>query len=136
VRTLGGITFINDSKATNAQATAPALACYEDIYWIVGGRPKEGGLAGLEPYAKKIRQAFLIGESEAAFAAWMEKNGVPGGRCGTLEHAVTQAYNKARAAGRGAVLLSPACASFDQFRNFEHRGEVFTDLVNALEESA
>lgn len=131
VRTLGGVTYVNDSKATNADAAARALACYDDIYWILGGLPKEGGLSGLEAYCGKVRHAFLIGQAAPAFALWLEAQGIPYTQCGTLERAVAAAHDAATA---GTVLLSPACASWDQFRSFEHRGEVFTALVNALPE--
>ena len=130
VRTLNNVQYINDSKATNADATAKALACFDDIYWIVGGKQKDGGLNGLESFASKIKKAFLIGAAEDVFAQWMERNRVPLERCGTLESATERARNEAERNGGGVVLLSPACASFDQFKNFEHRGEVFTALVS------
>lgn len=129
----GGVKFINDSKATNADAAGKALACYDNIYWIIGGRPKEGGLDGLESFMPRIRHAFLIGESSDAFAAWL--NGKASyTHCGTLDKAVTAAAAMAMAEGYApaVVLLSPACASWDQFKNFEHRGDVFTELVHNL----
>ncbi|MBX6320548.1 MAG: UDP-N-acetylmuramoyl-L-alanine--D-glutamate ligase [Rhodospirillaceae bacterium] len=133
VATIDGIRFVNDSKATNADAAGKALACYETIYWIVGGRPKEGGLAGLEPFHPRIAHAFLIGESMEAFAAALAP-AVPVHRCGTLDAAVAQAFALARSESRpgAVVLLSPACASFDQFANFEERGEAFRRLVHGL----
>ena len=133
IASVGGIAFINDSKATNADAAARALTCYDAIYWIAGGLPKEGGLAGTEPYYPRIRRAFLIGAAEAAFAETLAGQ-VPVSRCGTLEAAVREAHKLAAAeAIPGAVvLLSPACASFDQFTSFEHRGDVFRDLVADL----
>lgn len=129
-----GIRFVNDSKATNADAAAKALVCYDPIYWIIGGQPKEGGLDGLEAFLPRIRRAFLIGQAMEQFAAWLDARGVAYTRCGTLEAAVPAAAAEARAeALPGAtVLLSPACASWDQFRSFEHRGEVFAALVNDL----
>lgn len=131
----GGIVFVNDSKATNADATAKALACYEPIYWIVGGRPKETGLDGLEPFFPRIAEAFLIGEATEAFARKLQGN-VAFQRCGTLERATEAAFASARQAGRGGavVLLSPACASFDQFANFEARGDAFRALARAIAE--
>lgn len=125
-----GIRFINDSKATNADAAAKALACYDDIYWIVGGRAKEGGLDGLEPFYPKVRQAFLIGESSEAFAAQLDGK-VSTRSCGGLDSAVAEAYALAAAERRPApvVLLSPAAASFDQFANFEARGDAFKAAV-------
>jgi UDP-N-acetylmuramoylalanine--D-glutamate ligase len=129
----GGIVFVNDSKATNADAAAKALACYPAIYWIAGGQAKEGGLAGLEALMPRIRHAFLIGEAEADFAAWLEGKAAFT-RCGTLDRAVALATAAARrdiARGRNeaCVLLSPACASWDQFSSFEQRGAVFAALV-------
>jgi UDP-N-acetylmuramoylalanine--D-glutamate ligase len=126
-----GIRYVNDSKATNADAAARALACYEVIYWILGGQPKEGGLNGLEPFLPRIRHAFLIGEASDQFATWLETRQIPNSFCGTLEKAVPAAAAMARADGLPAatVLLSPACASWDQFRGFEHRGDMFADLV-------
>jgi UDP-N-acetylmuramoylalanine--D-glutamate ligase len=133
ISVVDGIAYVNDSKATNPDAAARALACYESVYWIAGGRPKEGGLAALDPYLDRIRHAFLIGEAAPAFAAELAGK-VPLTRCGTLENAVREAT--ARAAANGAakptVLLSPACASFDQFRDFEDRGDTFRALVRGL----
>jgi UDP-N-acetylmuramoylalanine--D-glutamate ligase len=133
IASVDGISFINDSKATNADAAARALACYDPIYWIAGGLPKEGGLSGIEPFLPRIRHAFLIGVAEAAFAETLAGQ-VEVSRCGTLEVAVREAHRLAAAeAIPGAVvLLSPACASFDQFANFEHRGDVFRTLVADL----
>ncbi|HVY98926.1 MAG TPA: UDP-N-acetylmuramoyl-L-alanine--D-glutamate ligase [Dongiaceae bacterium] len=133
VATLGGIRFVNDSKATNADAAAKALACYDDIYWIAGGKPKEGGLAGLESYYPHIRCAYLIGEAADAFARQLG-NAVASKKCGTLDKAVTDAAADARAGKLKApvVLLSPACASFDQYPNFEVRGDHFRKLVQEL----
>lgn len=139
VRSINGVLYINDSKATNVQSTATALETYSHIYWIVGGRQKEGGLGGLENHMGRIRKAFIIGEAEKDFAEWMEVNKVDYSLCGTLDVAVLEAHaavqaNRGAPGGAGVVLLSPACASWDQFRSFEHRGEVFEQLVNALPE--
>ncbi len=141
VRTINGVAYINDSKATNADATARALACTRNIYWIVGGRPKEGGLNGLEPYMDRIRHAYLIGEAAEDFGSWLDNHGIAHDFCGTMDRAVSEAHRAAQEdrgqpGGTGTVLLSPACASFDQFKSFEERGEVFTKLVEALEEDA
>lgn len=120
-----GVVFINDSKATNADSTAKALAAYpENIYWILGGRPKAGGIASLGHFFPRIRHAYLLGEAEEEFAATLEGH-VPYTRCGTLEVATRQACADALRAGAGVVLLSPACASWDQWPNFEVRGEAF-----------
>jgi UDP-N-acetylmuramoylalanine--D-glutamate ligase len=133
IAAIGGVRYINDSKATNADATAKALACYEPIYWILGGRAKETGLAGLEPFYPRIAHAFLIGEATERFSGELAGR-VACTKCGTLAAAVSAAHRMAQDEGkRGAVvLLSPACASFDQFANFEERGEVFRKLVEAL----
>lgn len=129
VRTMGNVTYINDSKATNADAAARALACYDDIYWIIGGLPKEGGLSGLEIYKDRIRHTFLIGKAAPDFAKWLDEQNMPYTQCGTLDKAVAAAHAMAKS---GTVLLSPACASWDQFKSFEHRGDVFAELVRAL----
>ncbi|MGF1640837.1 MAG: UDP-N-acetylmuramoyl-L-alanine--D-glutamate ligase [Rhodospirillales bacterium] len=133
VAAVDGVVYVNDSKATNPEAAARALACYRDIYWIAGGRPKEGPLTALEPYLDRVRHAFLIGEATEGFAAALEHR-VPISRCGTLGAALVAARAAAEREGRqgAVVLLSPACASFDQFRNFEERGETFRRLVAAL----
>ncbi len=135
VATREGVRFINDSKATNADAAAKALACYDPIYWIAGGRPKETGLDGLEPFFPRIARAYLIGEAAADFEKRLNVHKVAARQCGTLERAVaTAAADAAAAHHNGAVvLLSPACASFDQFANFEERGERFRSLVNDLD---
>lgn len=133
VETIEGVAYVNDSKATNADAAAKALACYDAIYWIVGGRPKETGLAGLERYFPHVAMAFLIGEAEAAFAEALEGR-VAYQRCGDLATALAAATVAARRDGRpgAVVLLSPACASFDQFASFEERGEIFRKAVSAI----
>ena len=129
----GGVTFVNDSKATNGEAAARALSSYENIYWIAGGRPKEDGLAAVQVWLGRVRHAFLIGEAEEAFARELEGK-VPVSRCGTLDRAFDAALTMTEAdrAGKAVVLLSPACASFDQFPNFEARGEVFRAMVEAI----
>ncbi|MDH5721995.1 MAG: UDP-N-acetylmuramoyl-L-alanine--D-glutamate ligase [Alphaproteobacteria bacterium] len=141
VRTLNGVGYINDSKATNAAASAMALGCRNNIYWIVGGRKKKTGLEGLETYFKNVKHAFLIGESMDDFADWLGKYGVEYTRSMTMERAVEDAHNMAQEnrgqpGGTGVVLLSPACASFDQFASFEERGNVFTKLVQDLPEDS
>jgi UDP-N-acetylmuramoylalanine--D-glutamate ligase len=126
VDTLGGVKWVNDSKATNADATEKALACYDDIWWIAGGLPKEGGIASLAPYFPRIRHVYLIGQAAEEFARALDGK-VPYTMSGTLAGAVAAARQAARPGG--VVLLSPACASFDQFANFEARGDAFRDLV-------
>src|SRR5690606_32819697 len=130
----GRVLFINDSKATNADSTDKALAAFpRDIFWIVGGRPKEGGIEPLRGYFPRIAKAYLIGESAEAFAATLG-NSVAFDHSGTLEAAVQAAARDATqcAGAEPVVLLSPACASYDQFKNFEQRGDAFRRLVTAL----
>jgi UDP-N-acetylmuramoylalanine--D-glutamate ligase len=129
----GKVLFVNDSKATNADSAAQALACFSDIFWIAGGKPKTGGLSSLTGFFPRIRKAYLVGEAAAGFAAELEGK-VPHVVAGTLDRAVALAARDAEAAdARGpVVLLSPACASFDQYRNFEIRGDAFRELVLAL----
>ena len=138
IATREGVRFINDSKATNADATGKALACYDPIYWILGGRPKETGLDGLEPYYPRIAKAYLIGEAAADFEKRLATYSVPTRQCDTLDRAAAAAAADAAAGKRegAVVLLSPACASFDQFANFEERGERFRTLVNDLDRPA
>jgi UDP-N-acetylmuramoylalanine--D-glutamate ligase len=133
IATIDGVRYVNDSKATNADASAKALACYETIYWIAGGLAKEGGIVSLSPYHDRIRHAFLIGEAAPAFADTLGSQ-VPHSRSGELSTAVMAASELARQEGRegAVVLLSPAAASFDQFANFEARGDAFRRLVAAL----
>jgi UDP-N-acetylmuramoylalanine--D-glutamate ligase len=133
----GRVLFVNDSKATNADSAAQALACFGDIFWIAGGKPKTGGIASLAGFFPRIRKAYLIGEAAADFAAELDGRvgqRVPHVVAGTLDRAVALAARDAEAADAAepVVLLSPACASFDQFRNFELRGEAFRELVLAL----
>jgi UDP-N-acetylmuramoylalanine--D-glutamate ligase len=129
----GFVLFVNDSKATNADSTAQALACFTDIYWIAGGKPKTGGIESLRPFFPRIRKAYLIGEAANEFAATLGDD-VPHEIDGTLDKAVAAATRDAEASPsrEPVVLLSPACASFDQYRNFEVRGDAFRELVRAL----
>ena len=130
----GRTLFINDSKATNADSSATALAAFAGgIFWIIGGKPKEGGITSLAPYFPRITKAYLIGEASDAFAATLQGR-VAFARCGTLDAAVAAAAGDAAAsdAPEPVVLLSPACASYDQFPNFEVRGDAFRALVAAL----
>ena len=121
----GGVKFVNDSKATNADAAGKALGAFPRIRWIAGGQAKEGGISALEPLFHKVAKAYLIGEAAAAFAEQL--GDTPYEISGTLEAAVKTA--KAEAEAGDTVLLAPACASFDQFENFEKRGEAFESLV-------
>jgi len=134
VATVKGVAFINDSKATNADAAEKALRCYENIYWIAGGIAKEGGIASLAPLFPRIRHAFLIGESADDFADALETGKVPHDLYEDLETAIEDAGKRALKDKRpgAVVLLSPACASFDMFKSFEERGDRFRSEVRAL----
>jgi len=134
VARIGKVLFVNDSKATNADAAEKALSSFDRIYWIAGGKAKTGGITSLEPYFPKIAKAYLIGVAAEEFAATLDGK-VPFEIVGTMEAAVTAAARDAEhdLADLPVVLLSPACASFDQYRNFEKRGDHFRSLVRALQ---
>ena len=129
----GTVLFVNDSKATNADSTAQALASFAEMFWIAGGKPKEGGIASLESFFPRIKKAYLIGEAANDFAETLDGK-VPYEIVGTLDRAVVAGLRDAEASGlkEPVVLLSPACASFDQYPNFEVRGDKFRDLVLAM----
>jgi UDP-N-acetylmuramoylalanine--D-glutamate ligase len=129
-----GVRFINDSKATNAQATEQALKAFPRVYWIAGGQAKADGIAPLSAFFPRVAKAYLIGEAQDNFAGTL-KGSTPLQKCGTLEKAVAAAFRDARASGEDnpIVLLSPACASFDQFKDFEARGDAFRNIVEGLE---
>ncbi len=132
---IDGVRYINDSKATNADSAARALACYDTVYWIAGGKPKEGGLDLLAPYLRNVRHAFLIGEAAQAMRDDLARRGGPEATMsGDLDAALAAAHAMAQREGRSGavVLLSPACASYDQFANFEARGDHFRRGVKAL----
>ena len=129
IRELGGVVYINDSKATNPASAAPALAAYPAIHWIVGGQAKTDELDACAPYFDHVRAAYTIGEAGPVFAKVLQGQ-MPVSQCDVLEEAVRQASDAA-VAGE-TVLLSPACASFDQFRDFEARGNAFRTAVEAL----
>ena len=132
VGTIGRVRFVNDSKATNADAARQAMTATPSFYWIVGGRPKAGGIEGLADLFPRVEKAYLIGEAAPEFARTL------GGACaseicGDLERATAEALRDAQASGRDAVVLfSPACASFDQHPDFEARGDAFRAIVQAL----
>jgi UDP-N-acetylmuramoylalanine--D-glutamate ligase len=130
---IGKAAFINDSKATNADATARALAVYPDIFWIAGGKPKDGGIESLSEFFPRVRKAYLIGEAAPQFARTLDGK-APYDMSGTLDVAVASAAADAAASSAPSpvVLLSPACASYDQFKDFEQRGDVFRTLVSKL----
>jgi UDP-N-acetylmuramoylalanine--D-glutamate ligase len=129
----GNVLFVNDSKATNADSAAKALASFNDIYWIAGGKPKTGGITSLAEFIPRIRKAYLIGEAAKEFAGTLEGK-VPCEINGILSAAIDAATRDAAASGlkEPVVLLSPACASFDQYPNFEVRGKDFIDTVLAI----
>jgi UDP-N-acetylmuramoylalanine--D-glutamate ligase len=129
VGSIDGIACINDSKATNADSAEKALAAFENVYWIAGGKAKEGGIASLKALFPRIRRASLIGEAASDFASTLGT--VPHALCGTLDKALDDALAAARKdrIKDAVVLLSPACASYDQFKSFEHRGDEFIRLV-------
>jgi UDP-N-acetylmuramoylalanine--D-glutamate ligase len=129
VATLGGVLFVNDSKATNPTSTAPALAAYPAIRWILGGRAKGDDLDACAPHFGHVRSAYTIGEAGGLFARLLAPH-MPVSECGVLDEAVRSAASDAEAGD--VVLLSPACASFDQFRDYEARGDAFRAAVGAL----
>ncbi|TNE42135.1 MAG: UDP-N-acetylmuramoyl-L-alanine--D-glutamate ligase [Alphaproteobacteria bacterium] len=134
---LRGVRFVNDSKATNAEAAAKALVCYDNIYWIAGGRLKQGGVSDLVSLMGPVVRAYLIGEGAAEIAETL-KGRVEMTQCGTLERALDRAMRDALSEGRPdpVILLSPACASFDQYPDFEKRGDAFKAAVAALKEGS
>ena len=129
VATIDGVDWVNDSKATNADAAARALACYDRVVWIAGGIAKAGGIADLAPLFPRVAHALLIGRDAPLLAGQL--GDVPFTECGTLDAACDRARAIAPGLGADAVLLSPACASFDQFASFEARGERFVDLARS-----
>ena len=132
VGVIGNVRFVNDSKATNADAARQAMSSYNKFYWIAGGVPKAGGVDTLSDLLPRVEKAYLIGDAAPAFGAAL-KGKAPAVEVGSLEAAVLAAYADAKASGEEAVvLLSPACASFDQFSDFEHRGEVFRTAVAGI----
>jgi len=137
VARIGAVTYVNDSKATNADAAERALKSFTDIFWIVGGKPKEGGVASLRPLMERVRGAYLIGEAATEFEAQLA-GAVPCIQCGDLAKATAQAGRDAAQSGLAApvVLLSPACASYDQFKNFEERGDAFRRLAQSAARAA
>ncbi len=129
VAEISGVAYVNDSKGTNTAASAPALAAFDNIHWILGGLAKEPGLGECEAELGHVKAAYTIGKAGPDFAALLEDR-VPVEQCETLDRAVSAAAAKAEAGD--TVLLSPACASFDQYRDFEARGDHFRELVEGL----
>ena len=129
IREKDGVLFVNDSKATNPTATAPALAAFDHIRWICGGQPKTDSLDECTPHFGNVRCAYTIGEAAELFERLLKPH-IPVKNCGKLDAAVREAAQDSEAGD--TVLLSPACASFDQFRDFEGRGDQFRELVRGL----
>ncbi len=125
-----GISFINDSKATTLQAAVRSLAQHSCIYWIAGGKSKEGNLDLnlMAPYLPRIKKVYLMGESEGLYYDLLSPH-LPAAKCGTLAKAFSLAIQEAQSEKQAVILLAPACASYDQFKNFEERGEAFRQLV-------
>jgi UDP-N-acetylmuramoylalanine--D-glutamate ligase len=134
VATTNGVAWINDSKATNADSAARALACYDRIVWIAGGMGKEGGIAPLAEFFPRIQHTFLIGRDAPIFAETLTAHGVPFTHAGTLERAVAEAARllPTLSPAPQAVLLSPATASWDQFTGFDQRGDHFRVFAQAI----
>ncbi len=130
VATVDGVPYVNDSKATNADAAARALGCYGKIVWIAGGMAKAGGIAPLAPFFPRITHALLIGRDAPALAT--DLGDTPHTIVGTLEAAMPAARRLAAETGAEVVLLSPACASWDQFTGYDARGQRFADLAQAM----
>lgn len=131
---VGPVRFVNDSKGTNADATRQALKAYDNIYWIAGGVAKDGGVEELVSDMKNVRRAYLIGEAADDFAATLSREKISHKISGTLEKAVVCAVRDAVNSRKAnpVILLSPACASFDQFKNFEVRGEAFRAQIEKI----
>ena len=127
-----GVSYINDSKATNSDAAARALVCYDRLIWIAGGEAKEDGILPLVPLFPRIAHAFLIGRDTPILAATLRAHGVAFTEAGTLDNAVRLSARAATAENAPVVLLSPACASWDQFTGYDQRGDRFAALVAAL----
>ena len=138
VDTINHIQFVNDSKGSNVDAVINALNSYETIYWIAGGQGKQGGYDTLASCLKPIIHSYLIGESQDEIATFLKRQNQPYTLCETLNNAVMKAYKDAlkNALPNSVILLSPACASWDQFKNFEHRGNTFIDCVKALKQDS
>ena len=130
--TVDGVSFVNDSKATNADSAEKALICYDRLIWIAGGMGKEGGIVPLAQYFPRVARAMLIGRDAPIFAETLTQHGVPFDMVETLDAAVPAAFAAAKREGAPVVLLSPATASWDQFRSYEHRGERFAELARGL----
>lgn len=129
--TVDGVQFVNDSKATNVEAARYSLSAYDNVYWLAGGRAKGDDFSLLDLHLGTVRCLYAFGEAETALAEHFAHH-IPVMFSGTLTRAFATAFTDAKRAGGGTVLLAPACSSFDQFRNFEERGDAFRALVRAL----
>ena len=137
VRVINGIPYINDSKATNAEASRAALRSFRNIVWILGGKPKDGGLSAIEGDFANVQKAYVYGEAAEDFAKFLSVRGIEVEANNTMDEALRSAHMTAQdlrgePSGAPTVLLSPACASFDQYKNFEERGEHFVKMVANL----
>lgn len=134
ITTINGIDIVNDSKATNTDAATKALACYENIYWIAGGQNKDLNMDAILPFRNRIQGAYLIGEEMEKMAEWCRAHGISHNRSQTMDRALKEALHDAQSDRRRPVtiLMAPACKSFDQFKNFEDRGEKFAALALEL----
>jgi UDP-N-acetylmuramoylalanine--D-glutamate ligase len=132
---IDGVKFINDSKATNAESTENSLKAYDKIFWILGGKSKEGGISTLTPFFHKIHKAYLIGDASEEFAKTLKESSVAFEKCGDLKNAFKKAFFDAKniSLSEKNILLSPACASFDQWKNFEERGDFFCKTFDELQ---
>lgn len=129
------IKFVNDSKATNAESTENALKAYDNVFWILGGKAKEGGIEILKPYFNKVFKAYLIGEASDDFAKVLQENKIQFEKCGDLKNAIEKSFSDAKnnqSLPEKNIILSPACASFDQWKNFEERGDFFCKTFEQL----
>lgn len=131
VATIRNVDFYNDSKATNAESASKSIAALDNIYWLAGGVPKDGGIESLGKLFGKIKRAYLFGQAKDIFAKTLSENSVTFTICETMEEAVKLAFHDA-SNERSNILLAPACASFDQFKSFEHRGDEFVAIVKSL----
>ena len=132
VATMGPISFVNDSKATNGTAAAKAIAAFSHIYWVAGGLAKEDGLDAVMPHIRNVEKAYLIGSSAEAFAETLHGH-CPATIYNNLHDATHAAFDDAKGSTvGGTILLAPAAASFDQFDNFGARGDAFCQVVKHL----
>ena len=132
IREWDGMLWVNDSKATNADAAWQSISTYQNIYWIVGGALKQGGIDALAPLAGRITHAYVIGADTAPVAASLAEMGIAYTISGDMSQAVKDAFSDASGQQNAVILLAPAAASFDQYRNFEERGDHFRELVLGL----